>query len=102
VGFMRSTEVTVNENDGSYNQHMHVLLCVENAYFRKKENYITQTEWVDLWQKALQVNYRPVANIKAIKPNQKGDKDNKATIKETSKYSIKTTVFYTDDEARNK
>ncbi|WP_460365871.1 protein rep, partial [Staphylococcus aureus] len=33
-------------NDGSYNQHMHVLLCVENAYFRKKENYITQEEWV--------------------------------------------------------
>ncbi len=38
IGFMRSTEVTVNKNDGSYNQHMHVLLCVENAYFRKKEN----------------------------------------------------------------
>ena len=36
IGFMRSTEVTVNQNDGSYNQHMHVLLCVENAYFRKK------------------------------------------------------------------
>src|SRR5699024_7258357 len=58
VGFLRSTEVTVNKNDGSYNQQMHVLLCVENAYFRKKENYITQVEWVDLWQKALQVNYR--------------------------------------------
>jgi plasmid rolling circle replication initiator protein Rep len=42
--------VTVNKNDGSYNQHMHVLLCVESAYFRKKENYITQEEWVDLWQ----------------------------------------------------
>ncbi len=37
VGFIRSTEVTVNKNDGSYNQHMHVLLCVENAYFRKKK-----------------------------------------------------------------
>ncbi len=36
IGFMHSTEVTVNKNDGSYNQHMHVLLCVENAYFRKK------------------------------------------------------------------
>ncbi len=36
---MRSTEVTVNKNDGSYNQHMHVLLCVENAYFRKRELY---------------------------------------------------------------
>ncbi len=53
---------------------MHVLLCVENAYFRKKENYITQEEWVNLWQRALQVDYRPVANIKAIKPNKKAIK----------------------------
>ena len=101
IGFMRSTEVTVNKKDGSYNQHMHVLLCVENAYFRKKENYITQSEWVDLWQKALQVNYRPVANIKAIKPNQKGDKDIQAAIKETSKYSIKSSDFLTDDDEKN-
>ncbi len=34
---MHSTEVTVNKNDGSYNQHMHVLLCNENVYFRKKK-----------------------------------------------------------------
>src|SRR5699024_2651773 len=97
VGFLRSNEVTVNKNDWSDHQHMHVVLCVENAYFRKKENYITQVEWVDLWQKALQVNYRPVANIKAIKPNQKGDKDIQAAIKETSKYSVKSSDFLTDD-----
>ena len=54
---------------------MHVLLCVESAYFKKQGQYIKQSEWVDLWQRALQVDYRPVANIKAIKPNQKGDKD---------------------------
>src|SRR5699024_887439 len=64
IGFMRSTEVTVNKNDGSYNQHMHVLLCVESKYFRGSENYISQNDWINLWQKALQVNYRPVANIK--------------------------------------
>ncbi|CAC6831426.1 Replication protein [Staphylococcus aureus] len=101
VGFMRSTEVTVNKNDGSYNQHMHVLLCVENAYFRKKENYITQEEWVNLWQRALQVDYRPVANIKAIKPNKKGDKDIESAIKETSKYSVKSSDFLTDDDEKN-
>src|SRR5699024_12293399 len=100
VGFLRSTEVTVNKNDGRYNQHMHVLLCVENAYFRKKENYITQVEWVDLWQKALQVSYRPVANIKAIKPNQKCDKDIQAAIKETSKYSVKSSDFLTYDDEK--
>ncbi|EZT81622.1 protein rep, partial [Staphylococcus aureus] len=91
----------VNKNDGSYNQHMHVLLCVESAYFRKKENYITQKEWVDLWQKALQVDYRPVANIKAIKPNQKGDKDIQAAIKETSKYSVKSSDFLTSNQEKN-
>ncbi|EGQ1513719.1 protein rep [Staphylococcus aureus] len=101
IGFMRSTEVTVNQNDGSYNQHMHILLCVENAYFRKKENYITQNEWVDLWQKALRVNYRPVANIKAIKPNQKGDKDIQAAIKETSKYSVKSSDYLTGDSEKD-
>lgn len=98
---MRSTEVTVNKNDGSYNQHMHVLLCVKNAYFKKQGQYINQSEWVDLWQKALQVDYRPVANIKAIKPNKKGDKDIQAAIKETSKYSVKSSDFLTDDDERN-
>lgn len=93
VGFLRSTEVTVNKNDGSYNQHMHVLLCVENSYFKNKANYITQEEWINLWQKALQVDYKPVANIKAIKPNKKGDKDIQAAIKETSKYSVKSSDY---------
>ena len=101
IGFMRSTEVTVNKNDGSYNQHMHVLLCVESKYFRGSENYISQNDWIDLWQKALQVNYRPIANIKAIKPNQKGDKDIQAAIKETSKYSVKSSDFLTDDDEKN-
>ncbi len=99
---MRSTEVTVNKNDGSYNQHMHVLLCVENSYFKNKSNYITQEEWVYLWQKALQVDYRPVANIKAIKPNQKGDKDIESAIKETSKYSVKSSDFLTDNDEKIK
>ncbi|PTJ81412.1 protein rep, partial [Staphylococcus simulans] len=101
IGFMRSTEVTVNKNDGSYNQHMHVLLCVESKYFRGSENYISQNDWIDFWQKALQVNYRPVANIKAIKPNQKGDKDIQAAIKETSKYSVKSSDYLTGDSEKD-
>ncbi|RIO38201.1 protein rep, partial [Staphylococcus saprophyticus] len=101
IGFMRSTEVTVNENDGSYNQHMHVLLCVENKYFRGSENYISQKEWLDLWQKALQVNYKPVLDIKAITPNKKGDKDIQAAIKETSKYSVKSSDYLTGDHEKD-
>src|SRR5699024_5160866 len=51
--------------------------------------------------KALRVNYRPVANIKAIKPNQKGDKDIQAAIKETSKYSIKSSDYLTGDSEKD-
>jgi len=101
IGFMRSTEVTVNEETETYNQHMHILLCVDNAYFRKKENYITQDEWTDLWQKALKVNYRPVVRVQAIKPNQKGDSDIESAIKETSKYSVKSAEYLTDNQDRN-
>ena len=38
---------------------------------------------------------------KAIKPNQKGDKDIQAAIKETSKYSVKSSDFLTDDDEKN-
>src|SRR5699024_5611132 len=34
-------------------------------------------------------------------PNQKGDKDIQAAIKETSKYSVKSSDFLTDDDERN-
>ncbi|QIN27736.1 protein rep (plasmid) [Staphylococcus chromogenes] len=100
IGFMRSTEVTVNHKDGSYNQHMHVLLCVENSYFKNKDNYISQEEWIKLWQRALKVNYKPVVNIKAIKPNKKGDSDIQAAIKETSKYSVKSSDYLTGNKEK--
>ena len=43
--------------------------------------------------KALQVDYRPVVNIKAIKPNQKAIKILNRQSKETSKYSVKSSDF---------
>lgn len=101
IGFMRNIEVTVNPETESYNQHMHVLLCVENSYFKNKENYITQKEWTELWKKALKINYDPVVDIRPIKPNKKGDSDIQAAVKETSKYSVKSADFLTDNDKRN-
>ncbi|PKF18066.1 protein rep [Macrococcoides caseolyticum] len=101
VGFMRATEVTVNEEDGSYNQHMHVLLCVESKYFKGSDNYISQQEWLKMWQKALKVDYKPVANIKAIKPNKKGNNAIESAIKETSKYAVKSSDYLTSDQEKD-
>ena len=35
LGFSRGIEVTVNKKDGTYNQHMHVLLFMKSTYFAK-------------------------------------------------------------------
>src|SRR5699024_12383016 len=46
VGFMRATDVTVNNIDNSYNHDMHVLVCVESTYFYNTENYVNQKQWI--------------------------------------------------------
>src|SRR5699024_10479849 len=101
IGFMRATEITVNKENGSYNQHMHVLLCVSGTYFKNKENYISQDEWNNLWQRALQVEYKPVENVKAIRTNKKKDSAIISAIKETAKYSVKSSDYLTDDLESN-
>lgn len=99
IGFMRSTEVTVNKKDGSYNQHMHVLLCVESKYFKGAENYLSQEDWTSLWQKAMKLDYVPVVHIEAVK-NKKRNKEKEVTaiqtaVQETAKYSVKDSDYLT-------
>lgn len=101
VGFMRATEVTVNKIDNSYNQHMHVLLCVESTYFYNTENYITQKEWTAFWKRAMKLDYDPVVDVRAIRPKNKYKSDIKSAIDETAKYPVKHTDFTTDDENKN-
>lgn len=101
IGFMRATEVTVNEIDGSYNQHMHVLICVESSYFKNSENYISQKEWTSLWKKAMKLNYQPIVHIESIKPKNKKKSDIKSAIDETAKYPVKDSDYLTDDQEHN-
>src|SRR5699024_4072648 len=62
VGFMRATEVTVNNIDNSYNQHMHVLVCVESTYFYNTDNYVNQKQWIQFWTRAMKLDDNP--NVK--------------------------------------
>lgn len=101
IGFMRATEVTVNEVDGTYNQHMHVLLCVESSYFKDSDNYIAQKEWTSLWKKAMKLNYQPIVHIQSIKPKNKKKSDIKSAIDETAKYPVKDSDYLTDDQEHN-
>lgn len=101
IGFMRATEVTINEIDNSYNQHMHVLVCVEPTYFKNTENYINQKQWIKFWRKAMKLDYDPSVKISIVRPKNKYKTDVESAIAETAKYPVKDIDFMTDDEQKN-
>jgi len=102
LGYLRSTEITVNEHDGSYNQHLHVLLFVRSSYFKSSDNYINQEEWTRLWRKALKVDYEPVVHVQVVKANKrKGTDSLQASAEETAKYEVKSADYMTANDERN-
>lgn len=87
IGYLRSVEVTYNEQEDSYHPHIHVLIMVKPSYFSGAgNNYITQKEWGDMWSQSLKVDYVPMVDIRSVKEKGKGLK---GAILETAKYPVK-------------
>lgn len=98
IGFVRSTEVTVNREDMTYHPHLHVLLQVKSSYF-KKGSYINQKEWQALWKKALQLDYDPMVNVKIIRPKTKDKSSVSSAVSEVGKYTVKPTTYLSMNDA---
>src|SRR5699024_12747410 len=75
VGFMRATEGTVNDIDNSDHQHMHVSVCVESTYFYNTENYVNQKQWIQFWQRAMELDYDLNVRVEMIRTNNKHNND---------------------------
>jgi len=101
IGFMRATEVTVNDTDNSFHPHFHVLLMVKSTYFKDSNNYLSQDDWTGYWKKAMQIDYKPIVNIKAIKGKTKDKDDVKGAVLETSKYPVKDSEYLTNNLERD-
>ena len=86
IGYLRSVEVTHNEDDNSYHPHIHVLMMVRPSFFQSKKDYITQKEWSDMWSQSLKVDYVPMVDIRTVKEKGKGMR---GAILETAKYPTK-------------
>jgi plasmid rolling circle replication initiator protein Rep len=99
IGWIRSVEVTRNQETGQAHPHFHCLMLVPPSYFGKA--YIKQEDWRSLWQRSMRLEYLPVVNVKAVKP--KVDKltgqqdDIGQAIVETLKYSIKESDLVADE-----
>jgi plasmid rolling circle replication initiator protein Rep len=87
IGFVRATEITYNEKEGTYHPHIHVLLFVSSSYFKSSTGlYKTQKEWVKLWRDSLKIDYDPSVNIKKVKTE---DNNLIKSVLEVSKYTVK-------------
>lgn len=94
IGYMRATEVTVNDKDNSFHPHFHVLLMVKSTYFKDSKNYLTQDDWTKYWQKAMKLDYTPVVHITAVQGLKK-------SVLETSKYPVKDSDYLTNEVERD-
>ena len=96
IGFLRATEVTRNQLMDTYHPHIHVLLFVSPTYFKNKDNYISQDEWTEFWKKSAKLDYRPIVDVRAIKPKNEKTSDIRSAILETAKYPVKPMELNSD------
>src|SRR5699024_4345234 len=91
VGFMRAMEVTINNKDNSYNQQMHVLVCMKTNYLKNTKNYVKQKKWIQYWKKAMKLDYDTNVKVQMIRTKNKYKSDIQSAIDETAKYPVKDT-----------
>ena len=65
IGFLKTVEVTRGKK-GDAHPHLHVLMMVPASYFGA--NYVSKKEWCSWWKRAAKVDYTPIIDVKAIKP----------------------------------
>lgn len=95
LGYVRSTEITVNRERLTFHQHVHILLMMKSSYF-KQGHYISQAKWAKYWQRARKLSYLPVVNIKKVYKSSK-DGSLVASAKEVAKYQVKDAEYITRD-----
>ena len=104
LGYVRSTEVTINHEADqlTYHHHMHVLLFMKSSYFTGTDNYISQAEWTRYWQRAMKLAYVPVVNVEAVKPNVNRHKNSLlASAQETAKYQVKSKDILSNNQEQD-
>lgn len=92
LGFIRVLEITVEKKRPDYvHPHFHILLNVPSSYFdTRKGLYLKKDDYASMWQKALNVGYKPVCDVRIVKSN-KDKSANAAVVSEMCKYPLKDT-----------
>lgn len=66
-GYIKKLELTYNEIRDDYHPHFHVLIAVNKSYFSDTRYYISHTEFLNLWKKAMKNSSITQVNVKKAK-----------------------------------
>lgn len=92
-GYIKTVEVTRGKTPpGSAHPHFHILMMVKPSYFT--HGYLSQAKWVEMWQKSLRVDYKPILDVQALKPQDSLI----GLLAEVIKYSVKESDLTADRE----
>lgn len=92
-GYIRKLEMTYNKERDDYNPHFHVLLCVDKNYFKRKELYIKQKEWLSMWREVTDLPEITQVHIQKVELIREGN-----AVGEIAKYSAKDYEMATSQE----
>ena len=90
-GYFKALEVTHNIEADTYHPHLHIVFAVNKSYFTNR-TYLSHDKWTSLWQKALQVSYTPIVDVRKVK----GTADK--AVAEISKYAVKSSEIICYDD----
>jgi plasmid rolling circle replication initiator protein Rep len=88
-GYIRALEITVAD-DGKIHPHFHILIQVSPSYGKNKGYYISQEEFTALWQNSLKVDYKPIVDVRVIRPKNDTKNSLLSSVAETVKYTLKS------------
>lgn len=94
--WFRSLEITYSEERDDYHPHYHVLLLVPKTYFDKARGiYLSQKDWLKLWQEATGLPEITQVDIRRVKKQPKNVKGKpiEAIVAEVAKYATKPNTY---------
>lgn len=89
VGWMRAMEVTFDRKTRTLHPHLHVALLLHPHYFSKDHDlYLTQPEWLHLWQRSMGDEAIKIVDVRRLRPRKSGWPLSSA-LGEVTKYPLK-------------
>lgn len=97
-GYIRKLEITYNQERRDFHPHFHVLIAVNESYFKGK-SYIKQEKWLALWRDVMQNENITQVHVQKVtdQPNDNGVKESSAVL-ELAKYASKDADYLQSEE----